>query len=184
MPVNAPNNELMWSAPPFELKNVDDKYISLDKAKGENGTVIAFICNHCPYVKAIANRLSLEAKELKNHSINTIAIMSNDVEKYPDDSFINMKIFSENNNFDFPYLYDETQKVAKKYNAVCTPDIFGFDKNLILKYRGRLDSAPNISKKNNLKIERELFDAMIQIKNEGHGPIIQNNSIGCSIKWK
>ena len=108
--------------------------------------------------------------------------MSNDTSKYPDDSFENMKIFANKYQFNFPYLYDETQEVAKKYKAVCTPDFFGFDKNLKLKYRGRLDSGTMNSDKE--KINRELFNAMIKIKNLGEGPIEQNNSIGCSIKWK
>ena len=182
MPVNAPNDDLNTSAPSFKLINIDGQYISLENAKGNNGTVIVFICNHCPYVKAIASRLKKEADELLLSSINTIAIMSNDVSKYPDDSFENMKIFANKYKFNFPYLYDETQEVAKKYKAVCTPDFFGFDKNLKLKYRGRLDSGTMHSDKD--KINRELYNAMIKIKNLGEGPIEQNNSIGCSIKWK
>tara|TARA_Y100000591_G_scaffold257577_1_gene229672 strand:+ start:716 stop:1264 length:549 start_codon:yes stop_codon:yes gene_type:complete len=182
MPVNAPNNNLDMLAPPFNLINIDDKFISLEKAKGNHGTVIVFICNHCPYVKAIASRLKKEADELLKNSINTIAIMSNDTSKYPDDSFENMKIFANKYKFNFPYLYDETQEVAQKYNAVCTPDFFGFDKNLKLKYRGRLDSGTMNSDKE--KINRELYNAMIKIKNLEEGPIEQNNSIGCSIKWK
>ncbi len=183
MPVNAPNDKLDILAPSFNLKNVDDQMVSLQDTKGLNGTVIVFICNHCPYVKAIASRLKKDSDELLEHSINTIAIMSNDVANYPDDSFENMKIFSKKYKFNFPYLYDDTQKVAKKYNAVCTPDFFGFDKNLKLKYRGRLDSGVINSNKNSM-IERELFKAMIRIKNEGVAPSNQINSIGCSIKWK
>ena len=183
MPVNAPNDNLDAQAPLFNLMNVYNEMISLDNAKGLNGTVIVFICNHCPYVKAIASRLKKEADQLLEHSINTIAIMSNDVINYPEDSFENMKIFSEKYKFNFPYLYDETQEIAKKYNAVCTPDFFGFDKNLKLKYRGRLDSGV-INSNLNSKIERDLFNAMIKIKNEGVGPSNQINSIGCSIKWK
>ena len=129
MPVNAPNDNLDVLAPSFNLKNIDDEMVSLDNAKGLNGTVIVFICNHCPYVKAIASRLKKDADDLLEHSINTIAIMSNDVINYPDDSFEKMKIFSEKYRFNFPYLYDETQEVAKNYNAVCTPDFFGFDKD-------------------------------------------------------
>ncbi len=183
MPVNAPNDNLDLIAPSFELINIDNSTISLEQAKGENGTVIVFICNHCPYVKAIANRLKRDADELLLNSINTIAIMSNDTENYPEDSFNNMKIFSKKYKFNFPYLYDETQEIAKKYNAVCTPDFFGFDKNLKLKYRGRLDSAVmNSNDQNN--IQRDLLNAMLKIKNEGTGPNIQYNSIGCSIKWK
>ena len=183
MPVNAPNDNLEMLAHKFKLLNIDDKFISLDEVKGENGTVIAFICNHCPYVKAIASRLSKDAEELQNHSINTIAIMSNDVENYPEDSFDNMKLFAKKYNFQFPYLYDETQEIAKNYGAVCTPDFFGFDKNLILKYRGRIDSGV-MNSGNNAEITRDLYNSMIKIKNEGIAPEIQLNSIGCSIKWK
>ena len=183
MPVNAPNDNLNIIAPLFNLKNIDDKMVSLNFQKGLNGTVIVFICNHCPYVKAIANRLKKDADDLLEHSINTIAIMSNDVVNYPEDSFDNMKMFSKKYNFNFPYLYDETQEIAKQYKAVCTPDFFGFDKNLKLKYRGRIDSAV-MGSSNNTKIERDLFNAMIKIKNEGVGPVEQINSIGCSIKWK
>ena len=183
MPVNAPNENLDLLAPQFSLKNINNEIVSLDHTKGSNGTVIVFICNHCPYVKAIANRLKKEADELLKHSINTIAIMSNDVTNYPEDSFDNMKKFSEKYKFNFPYLYDETQEVAKKYKAVCTPDFFGFDKNLKLKYRGRIDSGVMNENKNS-NIERDLFNAMIKIKNEGEGPVNQMNSIGCSIKWK
>tara|TARA_Y100001970_G_C14105917_1_gene788094 strand:+ start:143 stop:694 length:552 start_codon:yes stop_codon:yes gene_type:complete len=183
MPVNAPNDNLNVLAPSFNLKNIDDKMVALDSAKGLNGTVIAFICNHCPYVKAIAKRLKKEADELKTYSINTIAIMSNDVINYPEDSFENMKKFSQKYKFNFPYLYDETQQIAKKYNAVCTPDLYGFDKDLVLKYRGRIDSGV-MNSNNESAITRELFHAMIKIKNEGTGPLEQFNSIGCSIKWK
>ena len=183
MPVNAPNDNLEMLAPSFNLKNVDNNFLTLENIKGENGTVIAFICNHCPYVKAIASRLKRDADELLLSSINTIAIMSNDVINYPEDSFEKMKIFSDKYKFNFPYLYDETQEVAIKYNAVCTPDFFGFDKNLNLKYRGRIDSGVMNSKKNN-EVKRELFNAMIKIKDEGVGPTNQMNSVGCSIKWK
>ena len=183
MPVNSTNDNLNMLAPSFNLLNVDNNFISLEQVKGKNGTVIAFICNHCPYVKAIANRFKKEADELLLHSINTIAIMSNDVKNYPEDSFENMKIFSKKYKFNFPYLYDDTQITAKNYSAVCTPDFFGLDKNLKLKYRGRIDSAIMNSNQNK-NIERDLFNAMIKIKNEGSGPSVQNNSIGCSIKWK
>ena len=183
MPVNAPNDNLDVLAPSFNLMNVNNEMISLDHAKGLNGTVIVFICNHCPYVKAIATRLKKEADELLEHSIKTIAIMSNDVINYPDDSFENMKIFSEKYKFNFPYLYDETQEIAKNYNAVCTPDFFGFDKNLMLKYRGRIDSKVMNSDENEI-IDRELFNSMMHIKKTGTIPNKQINSVGCSIKWK
>ena len=182
MPVNASNNELGWKAPSFELLDISGEYLQFEKLKGQNGTVIAFICNHCPYVIAIAERLSYEAKELKKLSINTIAIMSNDVNQYPEDSFDNMKLFAKKYDFNFNYLYDETQEVAKNYGAVCTPDIFGFNDSLKLMYRGRIDSG--VMNSNDSEIKRELFQAMNKIKNDGVGPKEQLNSFGCSIKWK
>tara|TARA_B100001540_G_scaffold293222_1_gene292143 strand:- start:34 stop:597 length:564 start_codon:yes stop_codon:yes gene_type:complete len=182
MPVNATNDKLGWLAPIFNLMDVSENYLSLEQLKGKNGTVIAFICNHCPYVIAIAERLSFEARELKKLSINTIAIMSNDVSQYPEDSFDNMKLFSKKYDFNFSYLYDETQEVAKNYGAVCTPDIFGFNSSLELMYRGRIDSG--VMNSNNSEIKRELYNAMKKIKNDGLAPKEQLNSFGCSIKWK
>ena len=183
MAVNATNNNLGIIAPSFKLINVDDKYTSLEDCMGSNGTVIVFICNHCPYVKAIANRLSKEADELLKHSIKTVAIMSNDVTKYPDDSFDNMKIFHKKYNFNFPYLYDEKQEVAKKYEAICTPDFYGFDRKSKLQYRGRIDSG-TINSSKDIPIQRDLYNAMIKIKNDENINFEQINSIGCSIKWK
>ena len=182
MPVNATNEKFGWLAPDFNLLDVSGKKLSLNEIKGSNGTVIAFICNHCPYVIAIAERLNKEAKELSKLSINTIAIMSNDVTQYPDDSYENMKLFAKNYDFKFPYLFDESQNVAKEYGAVCTPDIFGFNSKNLLCYRGRIDSA--VMKSDNQKIDRELYNAMVKIKNDGIGPDKQLNSFGCSIKWK
>jgi len=182
MSVNAPNDKLGWKAPDFNLNNIDNKFYTLDDLRGKNGTVIAFICNHCPYVISIAQRLSFDAKELKKSEINTIAIMSNDANNYPEDSFENMAFFAKKYDFDFPYLHDESQDIARKYGAVCTPDIFGFNSNLILQYRGRLDSGVINTNSNN--INRELFKAMNQIKSDGVGPSEQFNSFGCSIKWK
>ena len=182
MPVNAANDKLGWVAPEFKLIDVSGKILSLNQLTGTNGTVIAFICNHCPYVIAIIDRLSKESKELSKLSINTIAIMSNDVLQNPDDSYENMKIFAKKYNFNFPYLFDQTQKVAKNYNAVCTPDIFGFNNKNLLCYRGRIDSG--VMKSDSTKIDRELYNAMQKIKSEGIGPDIQFNSFGCSIKWK
>ena len=182
MPVNAPNDQLGWKAPDFCLKNIDNNFYPLEDLKGKNGTVIAFICNHCPYVIAIVERLSFEAKELKKSEINTIAIMSNDASQYPEDSYENMSHFASKYAFNFPYLHDDSQQIAKKYGAVCTPDKFGFNKDLLLQYRGRLDSGVMNSK--GKKIIRELFEAMNKIKNDGIGPSEQLNSFGCSIKWK
>jgi len=182
MPVNAPNNNLGWKAPDFKLLSVDGNNYSLNDLIGKRGTVVVFICNHCPYVIKIAKRLSFEAVELKKIDISLISIMSNDVNSYPDDSFENMKIFAQKYNFNFPYLYDSTQEIAKKYKAICTPDFFGFDKNLNLQYRGRIDSG--VINSNNNDIKRELFYAMEQIANTNETPKIQNNSFGCAIKWK
>lgn len=181
MPVNAPNNNLGFIAIEFNLLSVDGNYYSLDSLKGINGTVIAFICNHCPYVVKIADRLAYEAKELKKIGVSMIAIMSNDVSSHPEDSYENMLKFSKKYNFSFHYLYDSKQEIANKYKAVCTPDIFGFNKFLELKYRGRIDSGVmgNINK----GIKRELFYGMKMIVNTNQGPENQYNSFGCSIKW-
>ena len=182
MSVNASNCEFGWRAEDFNLISVDDRKHNLQSLKGNKGTVIVFICNHCPYVIAIAERLSFESRELKKINVNTIAIMSNDVENYPEDSFENMKIFSKKYNFKFPYLYDSSQEVAKKFKAVCTPDFFGFNKKLELHYRGRIDSCT--MNKNEKEINRELFNAMKMISLTNKGPKNQINSFGCSIKWK
>ena len=182
MSVNASNDNLGWIAPNFKLPDISGKTLSFENIKGENGTVIVFICNHCPYVIKIAERLKNESMELKKNLINTIAIMSNDVDQYPEDSFDNKKLFSKKYNFDFPYLFDETQEVAKNFTAECTPDFFGFNKYNKLLYRGRLDSA--VTNSDSQMLERDLYNAMIKIKEEDIGPEEQFNSFGCSIKWK
>ena len=168
-------------AEPFELLSTDNKKINLDHIKGEKGTLIMFICNHCPYVKAVIKDIVQDCKELEKIGIKSVAICSNDVKNYPEDSFDNMAKFSKNNNFDFPYLFDETQEIAKRYDAVCTPDFFGYNSNLELQYRGRIDSGLINSKDKDIK--RELFHSMKTIIETGMGPKIQYNSIGCSIKW-
>ncbi len=173
-----------WKAPEFNLIGIDNKYYSFQDIKGTNGTLVMFICNHCPYVKSVIHRIVEDVTTLKEKGIGVIAIMSNDVNdpKYgEEDSFENMKLFSEKNNFVFPYVYDETQSVGREYNAVCTPDFFGFNANNELQYRGRLEESkmeiiPNAKK--------ELLDAMIQVSETGSGPNDQIPSIGCSIKWK
>tara|TARA_B100001123_G_C15137447_1_gene958004 strand:- start:325 stop:882 length:558 start_codon:yes stop_codon:yes gene_type:complete len=183
MSVKAPEScNYGWIAKKFNLISINNITYSLNQLVGEKGTVIVFICNHCPYVISIAKRLSYESDELKKIKVNTIAIMSNDVNQYPEDSFENMKKFSQKYNFNFPYLYDSTQDIAKKYNAVCTPDFFGFNKNLELQYRGRIDSK--VMNNKDKQINRELFDAMKKISIDGIGPRKQYNSFGCSIKWK
>jgi hypothetical protein len=149
---------------------------------GENGLLVMFICNHCPYVKAIHQRILRDTAELKTFGIATVAISSNDVIEYPEDSFENMQSLAKALNFDFPYLLDETQDVAKQYGAICTPDFFGYNKNFELQYRGRLDASRKETAPADVK--RDLFDAMKQVAQSGHGPKQQIASIGCSIKWK
>jgi len=164
----------------FKLKGVDEKYYDLNSLKGTNGLLIMFICNHCPYVKSIINRIIRDTKELKQIGINSVGIMSNDPNEYPEDSFENMKKMALEFNFSFPYLIDETQEVARAYGAVCTPDFFGYNNKLGLQYRGRLDE----SRKDSVDgAKRELFEAMKQISKSGKGPENQIPSIGCSIKW-
>ena len=165
----------------FELNSTENKVISLNDIKGENGTLIMFICNHCPYVKAVIEEIVQDCKKLKTNGINSLAISSNDVKNYPEDSFDNMIKFSRDHNFNFPYLFDETQEVAKKYGAVCTPDFFGYNKNLELQYRGRLDNSGISGEK--VK-DKELLNAFNKIIKTGNGPQKQISSMGCSIKWK
>ena len=173
-----------WKAPEFNLIGIDNKFYSFQDIRGPKGTLVMFICNHCPYVKSVIHRIVEDVTLLKEKGIGVIAIMSNDVNdpKYgAEDSFDNMKLFSERNNFMFPYVYDETQSVGRKYNAVCTPDFFGFNANDELQYRGRLEESkmeiiPDAKK--------ELLEAMMQVSETGSGPQDQIPSIGCSIKWK
>ena len=182
MPVQTPICDFGKKALPFELKSTDNKIISLDDIKGENGTLIMFICNHCPYVRAVTKEIVKDCNELKKIGINSVAICSNDFINYPEDSFDNMIKFSKDNQFNFPYLHDETQEVAKLYGAVCTPDFFGFDKDLGLQFRGRLRELKNfIPVKDG---ESDLLKAMKQIAKTDKGPKDQIPSAGCSIKWK
>ena len=165
----------------FELKSIDNKIISLNDAKGESGTLIMFICNHCPYVLAVIKNVVEDCKELENDGIKSIAIMSNDPKRYEEDSFDNMIKFSKNNDFNFPYVIDETQEVAKTYGAVCTPDFFGYNKDLELQYRGRIRELKNLKPIENG--ESELKNAMKMIAKSNNGPKEQFPSMGCSIKW-
>lgn len=169
-------------APDFNLKNIDGTLLSLDDVKGEKGTVVAFICNHCPYVKAIIDRLVATAKLLEESGIKTVAIMPNDTENYPQDSFENMKKFAEENNFSFPYLIDETQGIARAYGAVCTPDIFGLNADNEIQYRGRVDSAGKDPVTDDTI--PELVLAMEDIAKTGSFDGQQYPSMGCSIKWR
>lgn len=166
----------------FTLPGVDGRNWSLSDCVGDNGVLVMFICNHCPFVKAIRERLAEDCRELAQHGVGTVAIMSNDPTDYPDDSFDNMRKVAEEFDFPFPYLMDETQEVAKAYGAVCTPDFFGYNKNLKLQFRGRLDASG--TKPATEGARRELLDAMIQVAETGTGPDEQIPSVGCSIKWK
>jgi len=165
----------------FNLKSIENRQISLNDIKGDNGTLIMFICNHCPYVKAIINDLVDDVKFLEGIGIRSVGIMSNDVKNYPDDSFENMISFSRSNSFSFPYLIDETQEVAKKYGAVCTPDFFGYNKNLELQYRGRIRELKDL--KPVRKGDSDLKTAMKLVAETGNGPKNQIPSMGCNIKW-
>lgn len=169
-------------APDFQLRGVDGKTHTLESCMGPKGLVAFFICNHCPYVKAVIDRLVHDAAALKDIGVGCVAIMPNDTENYPEDSFENMRKFAEKHKFGFPYLIDDTQNVARAYGAVCTPDIFGFDKDGWLKYRGRLDSAAN--KPADKTTRRELLEAMIEIAGSGDFSGRQFPSMGCSIKWR
>jgi len=166
----------------FSLPGVDGQNWSLEQARGDRGLLVMFICNHCPYVKAIRDRLVRDTRELKDYGINAVAIMSNDPAEYEEDSFENMRRVAEQFDFPFPYLIDETQEVAKAYGAVCTPDFFGYNADLELQYRGRLDASRKQAAAPDVR--RELFDAMKQVAQTGHGPKEQIPSMGCSIKWK
>jgi peroxiredoxin len=168
-------------APDFKLPGVDGKTYSLADVRGRNGTVVAFICNHCPYVRAIIGRMVGEAEAWRALGIGTIAIMPNDTESYREDSFDNMKAFAARHSFGFPYVIDKTQEVAKAYGAQCTPDFFGFNAQDELQYRGRLDASRTTLVPN---ARRELFEAMRQVAESGHGPPEQISSMGCSIKWR
>ena len=182
MPIKTPICDFGQKAKDFNLKSTDNKMISLNDIKGKNGTLIMFICNHCPYVKAVTKDIVEDCKKLKDIGINSVAICENDSENYPEDSFDNMIEFAKKNQFNFPYLIDDTQEIAKIYNAVCTPDFFGYNNNLELQYRGRLRELKNLVPVR--ESESDLFKAMKQIADTGKGPENQIPSAGCSIKWK
>jgi peroxiredoxin len=177
-----PPAELGIAAPDFELPATDGRNYRLADVAGEKGTVIVFICNHCPYVKAIAERMAADAAVLKAEGIGFAAVCSNDAEDYPEDSFENMKLFAERHRFGFPYLHDETQAVARAYDAVCTPDFFGLAADGTIQYRGRLDAGRKDPPPAGAR--RDLVEAMREIARTGKGPAEQAPSMGCSIKWK
>ena len=171
-----------WKAPDFSLRGTDGKTYTLDDVRGPKGTVVMFICNHCPYVKAIQDRLVRDFTELADAGVGAIAIMTNDPTEYPEDSFENMKGVAAGTGYPFPYVIDETQAVGRAYDARCTPDFFGFNAGLELQYRGRLDSSRNTP--GPVDAKRELVDAMRRIAETGTGPANQIASVGCSIKWR
>jgi len=180
-PLKTPICNFGTNAKDFQLNSTINSHVSLNDMKGETGTLVMFICNHCPYVKAVIKDVVEDCKNLEKFGIKAIAISSNDAVNYPDDSFENMIKFSKEHDFTFPYLFDETQSVAKSYNAVCTPDFFGFNGNLELQYRGRIRELKDLKP---VRVgESDLFKAMKQISETGKGPKEQIPSLGCSIKW-
>jgi peroxiredoxin len=181
MPIKTPICDFGKAAKSFELKSTDNKIISLNDVRGENGTLIMFICNHCPYVIAVIKDIIEDYKKLRKLGINAVAICSNDSINYPEDSFDKMIEFHKDHEFNFPYLIDKTQAVAKNYGAVCTPDFFGYNKDLELQYRGRIRELKNL--KPVKSDESDLFKAMKQISQTGNGPQEQVPSMGCGIKW-
>jgi len=170
-----------WKAPDFRLTGTDGQSYGLTELAGPNGFVIAFICNHCPYVLAVLDRLIRDAEDLKAHGVGFVAICSNDPVAYPADSFENMKRMAEAHAFPFPYLHDADQSVARAYDAACTPDFFGLNANGELQYRGRLDASTRSIGPSDLR--RDLFEGMVQVAETGQGPRDQIASMGCSIKW-
>ncbi|TAN48679.1 MAG: thioredoxin family protein [Rhodospirillales bacterium] len=182
MAMTTPLCNFGWKAPGFSLPDVGGKFWTPESAKGPRGLLVMFICNHCPYVQAIAPRLAQEAVELEKIGIGAIAVMSNDYDRYPEDSPEKMRLFAQTHGFAFPYVVDESQETARAYDAVCTPDFFGFNAGLELQYRGRLDSSGRDPAPPDAR--RDLFLAMKQVAETGHGPQDQVASMGCSIKWR
>ena len=179
--LTTPSGQLGWQAAPFDLRGIDGERHTLDAVRGANGTVVMFICNHCPYVKAVIDNIVRDMRELAPRGVGSIAIMSNDPAEYAEDSFDNMKAVAAQHGFPFPYVIDETQDVARAYGALCTPDFFGLDRDLKLAYRGRLDAsgrAPDPA------APRELYTAMVDVARTGTAPAVQHPSVGCSIKWR
>lgn len=182
MAVETPICDFGRRAPDFSLPGTDGRLWTLADVAGPRGTLVMFICNHCPYVKAVVDRIVRDARELQALGIGIAAVMSNDVSAYPEDSFDKMKEFAARHGFAFPYLYDESQEVARSYEAVCTPDFFGYDSGLGLQYRGRLDASRREAGPSDAR--RELFEAMRAVAETGRGPAEQVPSMGCSIKWR
>ena len=181
MAAETPVCEFGWKARDFSLEGIDGKTYTLESVRGKNGTLVIFMCNHCPYVKSVIGRIVRDVRDLEKAGIGAVAVMANDTEAYPEDSFENMKAFAKLHDIQFPYVIDRTQEVARAYDAVCTPDFFGFNKDLELQYRGRLDESRTTLVPG---ARRELYEAMKLIAETGKGPDDQIASMGCSIKWK
>jgi peroxiredoxin len=179
--LQSPICDFGWKAVDFDLPGVDGQRYRLADALGAHGLLVMFICNHCPYVKAVRERIVRDCRDLRPHGIGAIAVMSNDPADYPEDSFDNMKTIAQQFRYPFPYVWDESQEVAKAYGAVCTPDFFGFNARLELQYRGRLDAS---RKETAPEARRDLYEAMLLVARTGKGPLDQIASIGCSIKWR
>jgi peroxiredoxin len=181
MVTQSPVCDFGWKAPDFDLPATDGRRYAIADVRGASGLLVMFICNHCPYVKAIRERLIRDCKELAVLGIRAVAINANDPADYPEDSFANMQRVARDFEFPFPYLFDETQSVARAYGALCTPEFFGFNSELQLQYHGRLDASRTAPAPN---ARRDLFEAMKSVAETGHGPADQIASVGCSIKWK
>lgn len=182
--VETPQCDFGLPAPDFCLPGVDGNDWRLEDCRGENGTLVMFLCNHCPFVGAILDRIVRDTRELQEYGVGSVAIMPNDTEAYPEDGFDKMRALAAENGFPFPYLLDESQETAHLYGAVCTPDFFGFNAELKLQYRGRLDASGRHREPGDP--ERELFNAMVRVAHTGVGPEPEDQtpSMGCSIKWK
>ena len=181
MPLKTPICDFGQAAKSFELKSTNNEIVKLNDVKGTNGTLVMFICNHCPYVKAVIKDIVEDCKNLEKFGVKAVAICSNDTINYPEDSFENMIEIAKKHQFNFPYLFDETQNIAKSYDAVCTPDFFGYNNNLELQYRGRIRELDNL--KPVRAGDSDLYSAMKQIAETGKGPETQIPSAGCAIKW-
>lgn len=182
MAVATPVCDFGWKAVDFDLEGVDGQRRRLADIRGPQGTLVLFICNHCPYVRGLIDGLVADCRLLIAEGIGVVAIMPNDPAAYPEDSFDNMKVFATTHRFPFPYLFDSTQETARAYGAVCTPDIYGFDRNLGLQYRGRVCEMQGRLPRPGAR--RDLLEAMRQIAATGRGPREQIPSMGCSIKWR
>ena len=179
--LNTPVCDFGALAPDFSLSDPSGRIWTLEDCRGDKGTLVMFICNHCPFVQAVIDRILRDCRDLETHGIQSVAIMSNDVVNYPQDGPEHMQNLASRLDFPFPYLYDKTQDVARAYGAVCTPDFFGYDRDMGLQYRGRLDASR--TEPAAADSPRELFEAMQLIAETGAGPKNQTPSMGCSIKW-